>query len=173
MKKQVVEIDNDTLAIKSIRDLKFPFWTSLALNFICAVVIALIFLQERSVITIYKNVIVEKVISQSTADMPLTDSALTSELVKCGVMLPNVAVAQAKIESGMGKSNVAKMAKNLFGITYHKCDHVHGKYGMYATYKTFKDNVKCYAHIQRRYLGNIYLKYSSEPTYADKLKEMR
>ena len=44
MKKQVVEIDNDTLAVKNIRDLKFPFWTSLALNFICAVVIALIFI---------------------------------------------------------------------------------------------------------------------------------
>jgi len=173
MKKQVVEIDNDTLALRSIRDLRFPLVTSIALNILAGCIIALIFVQQRSVITIYKNVIVEKAVSQSVTDMPLTDSALTSELVKCGVMLPNVAVAQAKIESGMGKSNVAKMANNLFGISYHKCDHVHGKYGMYATYKTFKDNVKCYAHIQKRYLGNIYLKYSSEPTYADKLKEMK
>ena len=106
-------------------------------------------------------------------DMALTDSGLTAELVANGVVLPNVAVAQATIESGLGKSKVGREAKNLFGITYHDCKHVAGKYGVYAKYNTYKDNVKCYAHIQGKYLSNINGRYAEDPGYVSKLKSMQ
>jgi len=118
---------------------------------------------------VYHSVIV----NEESNDMALTDSGLTAELVASGVVLPNVAVAQATIESGLGKSKVGREAKNLFGITYHRCEHVAGQYGVYAKYNSYKDNVKCYAHIQGRYLKNIDGKYASDRGYVSKLKEMK
>ena len=118
---------------------------------------------------VYHSVIV----NEESNDMALTDSGLTAELVASGVLLPNVAVAQATIESGLGKSKVGREAKNLFGIVFHRCQHVAGQYGAYAKYNTYKDNVKCYAHIQGRYLKNINGSYASDPSYINKLKGMR
>ena len=80
---------------------------------------------------------------------------------------------RATIESGLGKSKVGREAKNLFGITYHNCKHVAGRYGAYAKYASYRDNVKCYAHIQGRYLGNINGRYAADPGYVDKLKTMK
>lgn len=118
---------------------------------------------------VYHSVIV----NEENGDMALTDSGLTAELVASGVLLPNVAVAQATIESGLGKSKVGREAKNLFGITYHRCQHVSGQYGVYAKYNSYRDNVKCYAHIQGRYLNNINGSYASDPSYVNKLKEIK
>lgn len=118
---------------------------------------------------VYHSVIV----NEESNDMALTDSGLTAELVASGVVLPNVAVAQATIESGLGKSKVGREAKNLFGIVFHRCQHVAGQYGAYAKYNSYKDNVKCYAHIQGRYLKNINGSYASDPSYVNKLKEMK
>jgi flagellum-specific peptidoglycan hydrolase FlgJ len=84
-----------------------------------------------------------------------------------------VAVAQAKLESNLGKSNVGKEAKNMFGITYHKCQYVAGKHGVYAKYETYENNIKCYIHIQDRYLQNINGVYATDPTYITKLKEQK
>ena len=116
-------------------------------------------------IVIYKWLSPEKV-----DDIKLDRQSLTEHLVHSGCVLPNVAVAQAEIESGLGKSEVGRRAKNLFGITHHNCKYVSGKYGPYATYKTYRDNIKCYIHIQDYYLRAIDGKYASAPDYIQTIK---
>lgn len=106
-------------------------------------------------------------------DIELSDSAIVNCLHENGCVLPNIALAQAKLESNVGKSKVGKNAKNMFGITYHKCKYVDGKHGVYAKYKTYKDNIKCYIHIQDRYLQNINGVYATDPTYITKIKRMK
>lgn len=169
MKKQVIEIDNDTLILKNIKDLRFPFWISLALNFICVTIIALIFLQERSVITMYKNVIVEKVVE----DIPLTDEAITRELTHLGCVLPTVALAQMKMETGHFKSNICKENRNIAGIRTSKSKLVIGMKNGHCMYATYRDCLRDYIAIQNRYLTNINGRYAEDPTYINKLKQVR
>jgi uncharacterized FlgJ-related protein len=122
------------------------------------------------------KIIMYKYITNKTnvkADVELTEESLTTALHKHGCVLPNVAVAQARLESQLGKSQVGKNAKNLFGITHHKCQYVSGKYGVYAKYNTYEDNIKCYVHIQDFYLNNIHGHYASDLTYTTKLKQLR
>lgn len=167
MKKRLVINDDMTTSYKY--DWKRVMLVSVLLNM--GLVIGFIYMANlpEKIRHVYHSVIVE----EKSNDMALTDSGLTAELVASGVLLPNVAVAQATIESGLGKSKVGREAKNLFGITYHRCEHVAGQYGVYAKYNTYKDNVKCYAHIQGRYLKNINGSYASDPSYVNKLKEMK
>jgi hypothetical protein len=106
-------------------------------------------------------------------DVPLTQDSLTAELHKDGCVLVNVAIAQARLESNLGKSNVGRNAKNMFGITYHNCKYVSGKYGPYATYKTYRDNIKCYIHIQDYYLRAIDGKYAEAPDYVQTIKKLK
>lgn len=106
-------------------------------------------------------------------DIKLDDVSLVEELVKNDVMQVNVALAQAKLETGYYKSKICKENKNLFGIKYHKCKYVKGSKNSHATYETYKDNIKCYAHIQKRYLKNIDGKYAEAPDYISTLKKMK
>jgi hypothetical protein len=107
------------------------------------------------------------------ADVELTDSALTQELIKEGSVLPSVALAQAKIESGHYTSKVCKENKNLFGIKYHKCPFVIGQNLNHAVYKTYRDNIKCYTHIQNHYLGKIDGHYAESKEYVEKIKTFK
>ena len=106
-------------------------------------------------------------------DVVLNDTSILRELVNDGCVLANVAVAQAKMESNLGRSSVGKNAKNLFGITHHRCQYVSGKYGVYAKYNTYRDNIKCYVHVQNRYLRNIDGVYAESPIYLSKLKTVK
>jgi len=85
----------------------------------------------------------------------------------------NVALAQAKLETGYYKSKVCRENKNLFGIKYHKCKYVKSNLNNHASYHTYKDNIKCYAHVQKRYLQNIDGKYAEAPDYIQTLKKMK
>ena len=115
---------------------------------------------------IVKEIVTEK-------DIVLNDSGITAELTNQGVILAAVACLQSKIESNHGKSNVGIQAKNLFGITFHRCKHVAGKFGVYARYDSYRDNIKCYAHVQARYLKNIDHVYAEDPSYVSKLKSFK
>lgn len=106
-------------------------------------------------------------------DIKLNDQELVKELVKNDVMQINVALAQAKLETGYYKSKVCRENKNLFGIKYHKCKYVKGNLNNHASYHTYKDNIKCYAHVQKRYLQNIDGKYAEAPDYIQTLKKMK
>lgn len=167
MRKRIVI--NDDMTTSFWYDWKKPMIASLCLNVVLGLSVVYMANIPEKIKHVYHSVIVE----EESGDMMLTDSGLTAELVASGVVLPNVAVAQATIESGLGKSKVGREAKNLFGITYHNCKHVAGRYGVYAKYNTYRDNVKCYAHIQGRYLGNINGRYAADPGYVEKIKSMK
>lgn len=156
---------NKDLSVSPVKSYKNAFIVSLAINVI------LLFTSMLNLTTEIISVVKDTVtIERTIEDMKLTDSGLTAELVKQGCVLPAVAVAQAKIESNIGKSNVGVQAKNMFGLTYHKCKYVDGKHGVYAKYKSYRDNVRCYIDIQNKYLRKIDGKYASDPNYLSALR---
>ena len=106
-------------------------------------------------------------------DIQPNDSTVLSQLIKEGCVLPTVAVAQAKIESGNYRSEVCAKNKNMFGIKYHHCQFVSGQNLNHATYKSFKDNIKCYIHVQNRYLSNIDGRYAEAPSYVATIKSLK
>lgn len=161
---------NEDLQLVRHRDMTKAFWTSVLINFLLGAALIYYTQLPEKILYITKTKVVTEVSEQ---DVKLTDSGITAELTNSGAVLAAMACAQSKIESNHGKSNVGQQAKNLFGITYHNCKFVAGKHGVYAKYNSYRDCIKCYIHIQNRYLGNIHLKYASDPTYVEKLKSIK
>lgn len=124
--------------------------------------------QKEDIRIIYKHWV-----SVPEDDLPINEEAWVKYLVQQGAVLPNICIAQAKVESGFCKSHVARKARNPFGITYHKCKYVDGKHGVYAKYKTWKDAINCYIHIQDNYLKNINGKYATDPNYVQAIKNVK
>jgi hypothetical protein len=159
---------NDNLELVPIRNTYKPI--SLVLLFTILGLAILFYFREESIKIVYKVV---HSTTEQTKDVELSEPAIVKCLHENGCVLPNVAVAQAKLESNLGKSNVGKNAKNMFGIVHHKCKYVAGKYGAYAKYETYEDNIKCYIHIQDHYLSRIDGVYASDPKYVSLLKTMK
>jgi uncharacterized FlgJ-related protein len=160
---------NQDLSFSKATNYKKLLYVSLTINVIFVALLLMAFTREDSIIT--KTKIIKEVVTEK--DVVLNDSGITAELTKQGVILAAVACLQSRIESNHGKSNVGIQAKNLFGITFHKCKHVAGKHGVYSKYDSYRDCIKCYAHIQERYLKNIHLRYASDPSYVSKLKSYK
>lgn len=160
---------NQDLSFSKATNYKKLLYVSLTINVIFVALLLMAFTREESIIT--KTKIIKQVVTEK--DVVLTDSGITAELTKQGVILAAVACLQSRIESNHGKSNVGIQAKNLFGITFHRCKHVAGKHGVYAKYDSYRDNIKCYAHIQKRYLKNIDGVYAEDPSYVSKLKSYK
>jgi hypothetical protein len=160
---------NQDLSFSKATNFKKLFYVSLTINVIFVSLLLMAFTKEKPVVT--KTKIIKEVVTEK--DVVLTDSGITAELTKQGVILAAVACLQSRIESNHGKSNVGIQAKNLFGITFHRCKHVAGKHGVYAKYDSYRDNIKCYAHIQKRYLKNIDGVYAEDPSYVSKLKSYK
>jgi hypothetical protein len=160
---------NQDLSFSKVPNFRNLFYGSLIINVIFAVLLFMAFTNPDK--PIYKTKIVKEIVTEK--DIVLNDSGITAELTNQGVILAAVACLQSRIESNHGKSNVGIQAKNLFGITYHRCKHVAGKHGVYAKYDSYRDNIKCYAHIQKRYLKNIDGVYAEDPTYVSKLKSFK
>ena len=160
---------NQDLSFSKATNFKKLFYVSLTINVIFVALLLMAFTKEDSIIT--KTKIIKEVVTEK--DVILTDSGITAELTKQGVILAAVACLQSRIESNHGKSNVGIQAKNLFGITFHRCKHVAGKFGVYARYDSYRDNIKCYAHVQARYLKNINHVYAEDPSYVSKLKSYK
>lgn len=160
---------NQDLSFSKVPNFRNLFYVSLTINVIFAILLFMAFTNPDK--PIYKTKIVKEIVTEK--DVVLNDSGITAELTNQGVILAAVACLQSRIESNHGKSNVGIQAKNLFGITYHRCKHVAGKFGVYAKYDSYRDNIKCYAHIQKRYLKNIDGVYAEDPTYVSKLKSYK
>lgn len=126
--------------------------------------------REESIKIVYKVV---HPTTEKISDVELSEDALVKCLHQNGCVLPNVALAQARLESNLGKSNVGKQAKNMFGIVHHKCKYVSGKFGVYAKYNTYEDNIKCYIHIQDHYLKTICGVYAEDSDYIAKIKSIK
>lgn len=165
----IYTITKDLCLIKT-RNYKTLSKILLVLNLISIGYIAYLINLGPKVVTITKIVPQAEIIP---SDVLLTDSAILEELIKEGSVLPSVALAQAKLESAYYKSFVCKENKNLFGIKYHKCPFVKGQNHNHASYNTYRDNIKCYIHIQKHYLGKIDGHYAEAPGYIDKLKSFK
>lgn len=161
-----IKIDKD-MNVRMVSD-RNKYITIIALFLTLTYTIAYFMGQEDQIRVIYKQLV-----SEPDNDLPINEEAWTKYLVEQGCVLPNICIAQAKVESGFCKSNVARKAHNPFGITYHKCKYVDGKHGVYAKYNTWKDAIKCYIHIQDNYLKNITGKYATDPNYVQAIKAVR
>jgi hypothetical protein len=114
-------------------------------------------------LSLNKNEIVKNEIVQQQ-DVELTDSILTSKLIELGCILPNVALAQIKLESGHYTSNLTKTNKNLLGIKQGN---------KYKVYNTYTECLEDYIKIQNRYLQAIDGKYAEDTSYIYKLRNIK
>lgn len=147
-------------------------WKYFTLIIIFATLVTSIFFlaqQKEDIRIIYKH----WVSAPPEGDLPIKEEAWVTYLVEQGCVLPNICIAQAKVESGFCRSHLARKAHNPFGITHHKCKYVDGKHGVYAKYKTWKDAINCYIHIQDSYLKNINGKYATDPNYLQAIKNVK
>ena len=119
---------------------------------------------------IYKPVQVYEI---PKSEVPLTDSAIAVTLVQNDCVLPSIAIAQARIETGNYTSKVCIENKNLFGIKKHPCKYVVGELNDHAVFKSYEDCIKCYCEIQRRYLKSIDGKYAEAGNYISVIKQMK
>lgn len=149
-------------------DWKPAMLVSLSLNIVMGCAVVYMANIPDSIKHVYHSVVVDR-----TNDIQLDDSSVAHEMVSAGVLLPSVAIAQAKIESNMGKSRLGREAKNLFGIKYHKCEHVSGSDGAYAKYDRYADCIRCYAHIQDRYLKSIDGSYAEAGNYVENIRKFK
>lgn len=106
-------------------------------------------------------------------DIQLTDSAITKELTQLGCMLPNVALAQFKIETGHFKSKICIENKNIAGIRNSASKLAKGIRRGHNVYSTYRDCLRDYVRIQNKYLKNIDGKYAEATDYTEKLREVR
>jgi hypothetical protein len=155
-------------SLKPYRRLKILFYISVTINIILSVSLYMEMNKPSKIIMIYQRDTVVKF-----HDITLTDSTILKELIKNRCVLPNVALAQAKIESSHYTSKVCVHNKNLFGIKKHKCKYVTGQNLNHATYNTYRDNIKCYQHIQEHYLKNIDGNYAESSGYVELIEKMK
>jgi len=106
-------------------------------------------------------------------DIELNDSSILQELINNGCVLPNVAMAQSKIETAYYTSPICLENKNLFGIKHNKHGFSIGTNRGHAKYNTYKDNIKDYVRIQNMYLKKINGKYVEDENYIPKLKTIK
>lgn len=102
--------------------------------------------------------------------LPLTEKNLKKELIRQGISHPNIVLAQAKLESNLGKSDVAQRTNNLFGLRKGK---------RYRRFSHWTQCVTAYKNlIQSRYNGGNYyafldkIGYAEDPNYTDRLKDL-
>ena len=167
MVKRITTIDQN-LQISTRWDLRKLFIISVLLN---VVLIAVVSFREIKVLHHHTNqqVIVERLVD----DIPLTDSAILGELVKLHCVLPAVALAQMKLETGHFKSNICKENKNIAGIKTSRSEYVLGMKNGHCAYSSYRDCLRDYIRIQNRYLKNIDGKYAESDDYIKMLKNIQ
>ena len=106
-------------------------------------------------------------------DVPLTDSAITKELTQLGCMLPNVALAQFKVETGHFRSAICRENKNIAGIRNSASKLSKGLNRGHNVYSTYRDCLRDYVRIQNKYLKNIEGKYAEAKDYTEQLTKVR
>ena len=161
---------NEMLEIKEMPNYKRRFKLSLIANILLGLTVLVFIVIPKTSIIIRHKIVRDTV---EIGDITPSDTSITKELVKNGCVLANVAVAQARIETGNYTSKICVDNKNLFGITYHKCKYVAGKKNNHASYSSYKDNIKCYIHVQNAYLRNINGVYATAEGYVDLIKSMK
>lgn len=168
--KKVYKIDTETLKPKKCIDYKIPFYTLLGIS---TVTIGALLSRDPEIVNKIKIIKKTDTMILKNQDIKLTDSAITEELVKLGCVLPNVAVAQFKIETGHYKSAICRENKNLAGIRNSASPLSIGKNRGHNVYATYKDCLKDYVRVQNKYLKNIDGKYAEAKGYIKQIKKIK
>lgn len=165
--KRVYKIDKETLKTKQCIDYKIPFFALLGVS-----TVTIASLINRDPNRIIKTKVINTIDTMIIKDMDikLNDSAITAELVELGCVLPNVAVAQFKIETGHYRSAICRENKNLAGIRNSASPLSIGKNRGHNVYATYKDCLKDYVRVQNKYLKNIDGKYAEAKGYINQIK---
>ena len=158
--------NKNKLIYEQTYDFKSLFILSLIINVILLLVILKI---ESKIILKREKIVIEKVIN----DIELTDSAILNELIDLKCVLPNIALAQFKVETGHFSSPICKENKNIGGIRTSKSKYVKGMNRGHCVYATYKDCLKDYVRIQNRYLATINGKYAEAKNYINVLKSIK
>ena len=163
----------ENLKLVKVRDLRPYFIVSVLINL---VVIASSFDNNQKTIVKYKTIFKDKVEQvaevMSVSDIELTDEAILKELIEQDCVLPNVALAQFKIESQHFKSEICKENKNIAGIKTSRSEYVIGKNRNHCSYATYRDCIRDYIRIQNRYLENIDGRYAEDGQYVALVRKM-
>ena len=158
--------NKNKLIYEQTYDFKSLFILSLIINVILLLVILKI---ESKIILKREKIVIEKVIN----DIELNDSAILNELIDLKCILPNIALAQFKVETGHFSSPICKENKNIGGIRTSKSKYVKGMNRGHCVYATYKDCLKDYVLIQNRYLATINGKYAEAKNYINVLKSIK
>ena len=164
---------DENLALNKVgsKKLKSVFYGSLIFN-IVAIIAIILFLFFPPVIEKIKVQIVNQTI-EVPEDIKLSDSAILHELVKQKCVLPSIALAQMKIETGHFTSAICKENKNIAGIRTSKSSYVVGMNRGHCVYKTYRDCIKDYIRIQERYLKNIDGRYAESKDYLNHIRSVK
>ena len=168
--KRIYKVDKETLKPEECVDYRIPFFILLVVS---TVTIAVLLSRDPEIIRRVKTITTTDTLMIKETDIPLTDSAITAELVKLGCVLPNVAVAQFKIETGHYKSAICRENKNLAGIRNSASPLSIGKNRGHNVYATYKDCLKDYVRVQNKYLKNIDGKYAEAKGYINQIKRVK
>ena len=163
----LVRINDKDLSMKPVKCHDKLLAISLAMN------ILMFMLLVTTTKPVSRTKIIHKTDTVKIGQMPLTDSAITSELVKLGCVLPNVALAQFKIESAHFKSAICRENFNLAGIKTSRSKYVIGINRDHCVYRSYRDCLKDYVRIQNRYLKNIDGRYAAEGDYISLISKVK
>lgn len=159
----------------SIKDVTFQ--TKLKFVLLYTFIAALVMVSIAAVRVEPKEVIIDNsridTVYVEQLDIPLTDSAILRELVEQKCMLPAVALAQMKLETGNFTSAICKENKNIAGIRTSRSKYVIRQNRSHCVYNTYKDCIKDYVRVQNRYLKNIDGKYAESKNYIQTLRAIK
>jgi uncharacterized FlgJ-related protein len=123
-----------------------------------------------------------KIINLQKEKDKFTKNRLVEEIKNKKIKFPHIVMAQAIIESGLGKSGLFRSNNNLFGMreARKRMSSSSGSKNNFAYYKKWQDGVLDMAFFQCAYLNDInteekyylYLSanYAEAPTYVQTLK---
>lgn len=111
--------------------------------------------------------------------LPFNEKNLSAELTKQGVSFPDVAMAQARLETGHFKSDVFKENNNLFGMKHPSVRETVslGPNRGHAKYATWQDFYKVSAMNKTQFINKLNNIYCMPPVckagdYANKVKSL-
>lgn len=117
-------------------------------------------------------------------ELPFTEHSALRIMNQIGIAYPDVALAQARLETGNFTSKIFRENKNMFGMKLPRLrkttaigeQNSHAKYTSWVQslvdYKLWQSDVLKKANTKRKYLSYLSENYAQDKKYIHKLKQM-
>lgn len=189
MKKKNMMYSYDESTMKFIPEISY---NSLVFYFISTILLSMVLTAGLSMVMIARyeldqeiaeDVEMELMIIDILSDDSVDRDKLLKYIKKCGIMHPDIVLAQAILESDL-KSDLFMENNNLFGMKLAKQrpTTASGSLNGYAYYKTWRESVQDYALFQAAYMRKLKTKekyfeylaqsYAEDPEYVSKIKNI-